>query len=174
MPFAVRHTKHRTFELDLPLTNRYTHEVLMSAIHESLSLAELLEITAEIKILDQDHFDICTVIAAGLLSDGMHVFTTLQLDVKTDEAVDEKEIRLALEVAFQTYCTLVCPEHPFEVKAYNMGRPITQRCALFDMDKKTVELFAKPIEFVTPPVSPIPPRHPPKLKQKRQRVCMGF
>ena len=60
MPCTTRRTKHRTFELDLPVTNRYTHEVLMSAIHESLSLAELLEITAEIKILDQDHFDICT------------------------------------------------------------------------------------------------------------------
>ncbi len=174
MPFTIRRTKHRTFELDLPITNTYTHEVLMSAIHESLSLAELLEISAEIKILDRDHFDICTVLAAGLLNDGMRVFTTLQLSVKTDEAVDDDEIRLALEVAFQTYCSVVCPTHPFEVKAYNMGRPITQRCALFDMEKKTVDLFAKPIEFVTPPVSPIPPRHTHKLKQKRQRICMGF
>ncbi len=173
MVFTLRHTKHRAFELDLPLTNKYTHEVLMLAIQESLSLAELLEITADIKILDQDHFDICAALAADLLEDGLHVYTTLQLDVKTDESVDEEEIRLALEVAFQTYGSVVYPEHPFEVKAYNMGRPISERCMLFDEDKKTCKLFGKRIEYVTPPVSPL--MTPPKQrKHKKQRVCMGF
>lgn len=171
MPFRLSHTKHRTFELDLPLTTRFNLDILDATLVECITLAELLNVHLKIQVLDKDHFIICSTLAAGLLEEGAHVYTTLQLDVKTDATVDDEEIRLALNVAFQTYGTVMSPSNPFEVHAINMGRPLTERCALFDSDEKTVHLFGKRIEYVTPPVSPIPPR---QQKHKKQRICMGF
>ena len=121
----------------------------------------------KIQVLDKEHFEICSTLAAGLLDEGAHVYITLQLDVKTDTAVDDEEIRLALNVAFQTYGTVMSPSNPFEVHAINMGRPLTERCALFDSDEKTVHLFGKRIEYVTPSVSPVPPPR----QRKKARNC---
>lgn len=153
MSVTMRHTKHRTFEMDLPITQLYTMDVLNCAIQECLALAELLEINAHITILDEEHFDVCTALAAGLVEEHAHVLTTLQLDVKTDVAVDDEEIRLALEVAFSTFGTVVSPTQPFHIKAHNMGRPITERCALFD-GERSVKLFGQDIEYSTPKMKP--------------------
>jgi hypothetical protein len=170
MPTLLRHTKHRTFELDLPITTKYTMDVLHLTIQECLALTELLEVKADIKILNQEHFDVCTALAAGLLQDGAHIYTTLQLDVKTDACVDDEEIRLALEVAFQTFGTVMSPGHPFEIKAFNMGRPLTERCALFD-GENSVRLFGSVVEYTTPNGTPRVKRRSPRAPVKKQKIC---